>query len=142
MITAIDTSVIIAGVLAWHPHHARAGAAFASLGSARDVVLPAHALVEAYAVMTRLPAPHRLAAAVARDLLATVVAASGKVVALTGREHWAFVGGIAERGITGGLSYDALIVAAALRGGARRLLTFDASDFDRIAPPELEVVVP
>ena len=37
--------------------------------SREDMVIPAHSLVESYAVMTRLPAPHRVAPADAVQLL-------------------------------------------------------------------------
>ena len=67
-ITALDSSVIVAGLLAWHEAHERS---FRALVQARrgTIVVPGPALVEAYAVMTRLPAPHRLAPSDAIDLL-------------------------------------------------------------------------
>ncbi len=61
--TALDTSVIIAGRLRWHKFHSRARPALeAALDSENPVILPAHALVEAYSVLTRLPPPRRLTA--------------------------------------------------------------------------------
>jgi predicted nucleic acid-binding protein len=99
-------------------------------------------LVESYAVLTRLPSPHRLAPMVARDLLHRSFGDNTKVVNLHARAAWPFLVGLPERGIRGGASYDALIVACALQGGATRLLTFNERDFTRIAPDGLEIVVP
>jgi predicted nucleic acid-binding protein len=59
---AVDTSCIVAAVCSWHEHHAAAAAAIEARYEAGDrLAVAAHGLVEAYAVLTRLPAPHRLA---------------------------------------------------------------------------------
>lgn len=60
---AVDTSVIVPALLAAHPEHE--ACRVAATGNA----VPAHVLVEAYAVLTRLPSPYRLAADIAADLL-------------------------------------------------------------------------
>lgn len=44
--------------------------------------------------------------------------------------------------ITGGTSYDSLILASARKGGAQRILTFNRSHFERIATEDIEIVVP
>src|ERR1043166_9312671 len=61
-ITALDTSAIIAALLTWHESHELALEALVGSMAARGsrLVVPGPALVEAYAVMTRLPAPRRL----------------------------------------------------------------------------------
>ena len=61
-VTAVDTSVIIAALLGWHEAHDPALRALitASDTGGGTLLIPAPALVEAYAVMTRLPAPHEL----------------------------------------------------------------------------------
>ncbi|GAB3914246.1 hypothetical protein GCM10011575_18120 [Microlunatus endophyticus] len=51
---AVDTSVIVAAFAGWHQDHASAAA---ELRQRPRVV--AHALLEAYSVLTRLPGPHR-----------------------------------------------------------------------------------
>jgi hypothetical protein len=51
---AVDSSVVIAAFATWHEHHAIARKAMA--GRPR---LVAHAAVESYSVLTRLPPPHR-----------------------------------------------------------------------------------
>jgi predicted nucleic acid-binding protein len=65
-----DSNCLVAVVSPWHEHHE---AATAELGRRLDrgdtMALAAPALVEAYAVLTRLPAPHRLSPADAYRLL-------------------------------------------------------------------------
>jgi len=53
-----DTNCMVALLLPWHEHHARAKAETERrLDDGEILVLAAHTLVEAYTVLTRLPAP-------------------------------------------------------------------------------------
>jgi hypothetical protein len=58
--TAIDASVLVAELLPWHEHDGAARAALRTLlrnvATGTKPILPAHARLEAYSVMTRLPA--------------------------------------------------------------------------------------
>ena len=61
---ALDTSCMVAAVCPWHEHHAAAAVEIERrLDRGERIATPAPALVEAYAVLTRLPQPHRLAPA-------------------------------------------------------------------------------
>lgn len=40
------------------------------------------------------------------------------------------------------MSYDGLILACAMKGGAQRLLTFNRAHFERIRNEGIEIVVP
>ncbi len=95
------------------------------------VSVPGHALVEAFSVLTRLPYPHRLQAALVAEYLARSF--SDHVVTLTAQEYAGVPGRMAAAGIDGGRTYDGLIaVTAQLRGlelltlDRRALLTYDA----------------
>ena len=140
-VTAVDTSVVVAALLAWHEFHEPA---LKSLIDARRgrLVLSVPALTEAYAVMTRLPAPHRLAPADACKLLSGSFEPRATVVGLTEKETWRFLHGTARQGVAGGTTYDALILACAHKARASRLLTLDRRDFLRIEAGEIEIVVP
>jgi predicted nucleic acid-binding protein len=115
---AVDSSVVVAGVLAGHPEHEPCRAVL------RDrPLLPAHAAVEAYAVLTRLPAPLRQAPATAATLLRANF--DGRVVDLGRRSVLGFVEDLAAWQLAGGAVYDALIGETARRAGAT-LVTRDA----------------
>ena len=87
--TALDASVIVAGLLSSHEHHAPAAAELAALlTEPGDVILPLQALVEAYSVMTRLPSPHRLSAKNALAVLVGSLRQRTQVVGLAGEEAW------------------------------------------------------
>ena len=104
------------------------------------VVVPVPALVEAYAVMTRLPAPHRLRPADAHALLSGNFAGVAQVNSLSGQECWAMLERLAGQGVAGGRTYDAHILAVAVRGRATALLTLNAEDFRAVAPDGFEVL--
>ena len=114
---AVDTSVVVAAFAEWHPAHV---AAQRTLDAAPR--LPGHAGLEAFSVLTRLPAPHR--------------AAAGDIAAFLRdefRDPWLILGGaelaatvdrLVSLGITGGATYDAVIGMTVKNAGAT-LLTRD-----------------
>lgn len=142
-LAALDASVIVAGLLSWHEQHEVATAELvALLERPRKIVLPVHSLVEAYAVMTRLPPPHRLGPEDALDLLEGSLRSRSILVGLDGEEGWDLIGELGRHSVAGGTSYDGLIVACARKGGAKRILTFNRKHFERLAVEGIEIVVP
>lgn len=111
-----DTSVLVPALLPWHQHHALALEAARAMDG-----LPAHVLFETYSVLTRLPAPHRLSAAVAAELIGRL---PGEPLILGAGAYTAVLRALAVVGIRGGASYDGLIGATALAHD-RRLVTLD-----------------
>ena len=135
----LDTSCMVAAVCTWHERHEAAAAEIEDrLGRGERLAVAAHALVESYAVLTRLPPPHRLAPGDAWTVVKSNFVESAAVVALSGRDHARLLGRLAAGGIRGGRTYDALIAACAERAGAQTLLTFNPRHFD---PPPKGVVV-
>ena len=138
---AVDTSVVVAALLSWHEGHEAARKALERCLTAERLVLPAPTLLEAYAVMTRLPSPHRLsptdAAALLRDTFA-----GGNTVALDSGEVWQLVENLETNQVSGGRSYDGHILACARKAGARRLLTLNERDFLALGDTAIEIVRP
>ena len=139
---AADTSVLVAAFLSWHESHVPAAGALQTALSEGTLVLPAPVLVETFAVLTRLPAPHRLAPGPALELLRKNLARVPQSPAPSGRALWDLLGRLTAEGIRGGAVYDAIVAASASAGGATRLLTLNERDFERVCPDGLEVVVP
>lgn len=139
---ALDTSCMVAAVCTWHEHHSMAAAEIEGrLSRGEQLASAAHALVETYAVLTRLPPPHRLAPADAWTLVRENFVEHAIVVALSGADHATLIGRLAKGGIRGGRTYDGLIAACAERAGAKALLTFNPRHFD--PPPKgVEVFQP
>ena len=141
-LVALDSSCLVAIVSEWHEQHAvTISAVERRLDASARLVLPAHALAEAYCVLTRLPAPYRLSAADAWRLLAGFEKES-ETVALDGPEYWSLLRRALDDGIYGGRIYDAIIAACARKGGARELLTLNAKHFEPFADEPLRVSSP
>jgi len=77
----------------------------------------------AVAVLTRLPAPHRLAPADAWALVQANFAGPAAIVTLSGPACVALLGRLAARGIGGGRVYDEVIAACAAHAKVDALLT-------------------
>lgn len=127
---AVDTSVVVAGLLVDHSQHALARPVLAS-----SPAIPAHVAFESYSVLTRMPLPGRLSAAVAGVLLGR--AFTGRLVALSAPELEALLAELPRVGIVGGAVYDAVVGATALRYGLtlrsldrRAAPTYDAIEVD------------
>lgn len=115
---AIDTSVAVPALSAGHPDHAQAHAVVA----AERPSIPAHAAIETYAVLTRLPAPAGVPAGIAAEL---VVRNFGRrLLHLPEDDLCSLLNRLAAAGISGGATYDALIAATA-RAADATLVTGD-----------------
>jgi predicted nucleic acid-binding protein len=139
---ALDTSCLIAAVCIWHEHHRQAAAEIERrLDHGERLAVPGPALVEAYAVLTRLPAPHRLAPGDAWTLIESNFvkpAHSVRIGALTARSYPRVLRALAAQSIAGGRAYDAVIGECARKTRAQTLLTFNRKHFD---PPPAGVTV-
>lgn len=138
-----DTSVMVAAVCSWHEHHERAVAELERRWSRKErLIVAAPALVETYAVLTRLPPPHRISAADARSLLETNFLAGSKLAALDEGDYRRLVADAVAHGIVGGRTYDWVIAACAAKAKAGALLTFNGRDFATLPVGGLEILVP
>jgi predicted nucleic acid-binding protein len=116
-VIAPDTSVLIAAFATWHDGHESA-----VLALNRGVRLIAHTALETYSVLTRLPPPHRVEPVAVHAYLANL--ASTDYLTLDARSHRGLIDHLAQHGVTGGATYDALVGLTAKAAGAR-LLTRD-----------------
>ena len=139
-----DTSCMIAALCTWHEHHTRATNEIERrLNQGEVLVVAASALVETYAVLTRLPPPHRLSPADTWTLLgANFTGDAVETASLTTDAYYRLLQSAPERSIAGGSIYDAVILASALTADVDALLTFNERQFRALAVPEIEIVVP
>jgi predicted nucleic acid-binding protein len=139
-----DTSCIVAALLVWHEHHERAaGEIERRLDLGEHLVMAAPALVETYAVLTRLPPRHRLSPTDSRVLLeANFQASTIETVALDATAYWRLIRSAPAQAVAGGGIYDAVIFACGLAGRVDVLLTFNERQFRPLAVPSLQIVVP
>jgi predicted nucleic acid-binding protein len=103
---AVDTSVVVACFASWHEHHVIARKAMA--GRPR---LIAHAAVESYSVLTRLPPPHRAQPSIVHTFITERFTEPFLTLSETGYQE--LLATVAASHILGGPAYDALIAFTA-----------------------------
>jgi predicted nucleic acid-binding protein len=134
---------MVAAVCSWHEHHDRATQAITErLKLKQTMIVAAPALVEAYSVLTRLPAPHRMAPADALTLLEANFFLNTRVIALTTANYRSVLRAAPDAGVAGGRIYDSVIAASARRAKVQALLTFNEAHFTSFANDDLQIVVP
>ncbi len=106
------------------------------------MVMAAPALVEAYAVLTRLPPPYRLSPADTLTLLEANFMSASRIVALDGKSYRTLLRRAPDEGIAGGRTYDAVIAACFFKAKAAVLLTFNESHFLSFVDKGIEIIVP
>lgn len=111
---ALDTSVVVPALLTWHEHHDRCQDA------AVDAHVPAHVVLEAYSVMTRLPAPHRISSQDAWQVLGSRFSHDDVLPASDDLQR-RVVTMVSAVGVDGGATYDAVIGLTAAEHGATLL---------------------
>lgn len=133
--TAVDATLLVAALLSWHEAHENAFASLSGLfADGNDVVLPVAALLEAYAIMTRLPASHRLSPADARTLLQGSLEGACRLVDMPVARTWPLLELLAESEDGGESTGDAAILECAHSAGASRLLTLHPEAFHPRSP--------
>lgn len=141
MKVALDTSVVVAGLVRTHPHFSRA---FPWLeGMDRGVVeicWATHAYAECWSVLTRLPLAQRLDAAVVQRILDGLADIQAPAP-MSFEDYRAAATRCASAGLRSGAIFDALHLVVAERLHADALLTFNLADFTRLAP-QLPVLAP
>jgi predicted nucleic acid-binding protein len=105
-VNVVDSSVAIAAVATWHEAHEPASRVL-SAGAA----LAAHAAIETYSVLTRLPEPFRFSPDTARALI--VENFTDPFLLLSEVGYRALVEVAPSKGIVGGAIYDGVIAATA-----------------------------
>jgi len=141
MLVAFDTSVLVASVLAHHPSHAFAWPWVEAVDQGKiEGTLAVHALAETYSVLTKVPGgltPRDAAALVCRLPSIFRLSTAGTVLYTDALLR------CASRGLKSGVVFDALHLLDAEQAGADIFLTFNASDFTRLAVESSpQVVVP
>ena len=114
---AVDSSVVIAAFATWHEYHAIARKAMVSRPR-----LIAHAAIESYSVLTRLPPPHRAHPSIVHAFITERFTEPFLTLPETGYQE--LLATIVARQIIGGPAYDALIALTAVKHHAT-LLTLD-----------------
>jgi predicted nucleic acid-binding protein len=131
----LDTSVLVAALVKPHPEHLRALPWLTrSKSKTNELVIASHTIAELYAVLSTLPVSPRISPGLAWRLIHESIEPNISIVSLTSSEYMATVKNLSDLGLSGGTVYAALIVKAAQKNGADRIVTFNTNDFKRVWP--------
>jgi predicted nucleic acid-binding protein len=128
----LDTSVLVATVLAQHPHHTPSLALYRRSGKYNSACA-AHSLAELYATLTRLPGKQRMGTDQV-VLFLEDVRERLKIIHLTEEDYYLAISAAAGEGILGGTIYDALLARCALKSACEIIYTWNIGDFSRLGP--------
>ena len=109
--------MVVAALSAWHERQEEAAAGLASV-----TALPAHAMLEAYSVLTRLPGGYAVPAVTAAGVLEARF--DDPPLRLGARERRRLLATLATAGVFGGATYDGLVALEAQAHG-HMLLSLD-----------------
>lgn len=126
---ALDTSCVLPLVAEWHEQHEATTKGYRTrLNRGEKAVIPVHALLECYSVLTRLPPPLRTPPESAAEVL-TKYFADAELIGLPADAGWFLIRSASTLGIAGGRVYDAAIAMAVVEAGATVIITWNTKHF-------------
>jgi predicted nucleic acid-binding protein len=137
--TFLDTSVLIAASDTADPRHPSSRSLLAAATPA-TAACGAHTLAEVYAVLSRLPGGKKARPDLA-GLLVEQIAARMTVVPLSTEDYVATLRETARMGLSGGIVFDALLLACARKVRAERIYTWNVRHFRMVAPDLTDRIV-
>ncbi len=137
-----DTSVLVAAMVETHPAHAPALSRLQRARAGIDTgIVAAHSVAELYAILTTLPVQPRISPMTAHQLITHNVLDLLEVAALSAQDYTAVVAHLADLGIVGGATYDAVILHTALSANVDCVVTLNEKDFRRVYPELADKIV-
>lgn len=137
----VDSCVLVAGVHANHPLHAVAADWLIRNIPSHDLIVTHHSILEAYAVLTRLPGDFLINGIEAQQLLESTIRPNMKIANFNADSIWGYIASLVNRSSTGGHSYDAFITEILINHGIDALATFNTKHFIKYTP-QISVIDP
>lgn len=129
----LDTSVVVAATVEAHPGHERALPCLKRVKNGTDIgLVAAHSLAELYAILTTLPVQPPISPASARELIQHNIIALLEIVSLSDHDYTEIIEHLSTHGITGGATYDALILRSAANANVDQVVTLNEGDSRRV----------
>jgi predicted nucleic acid-binding protein len=135
----LDTSVLIAAVIAKHDSHAKALPLLQRVLNGKDEgFVAAHSLAEMYSILTKLPPPYRHSPEQALLSIEENVLKYFKIFSLDGSDYAALIRAAAVAGIQGGTVYDAVLLKSAEKANPDRIYTLNLKHLHAVAAESRE----
>ncbi len=136
-----DTSVLIAAFVLAHPRH-RPCIPWVQKVKRKEItgIISGHSLLESYSVLTSLPVSPRVSPKLAFTMIKENIVSCFEIISYQENDYTELLGDLASNGIAGGASYDGLLLFAAKKCAADKILTLNLTDFQRAAPELFKII--
>ena len=136
-----DTSVIIAAFVSAHPKHENSLHWLQRVKKKEiEGIISVHSLIESYSILTTLPLSPKIYPSLAENLIKENVLKDFVMVKYNTDDYIRLLDELSSNNITGGASYDELILYAARQMKIDRILTLNVNGFIRISPQLAKII--
>ena len=136
-----DTSVLVAAFVNAHPKHANCLPWLQKVKKKEiEGIVSVHSLIEIYSILTKLPLSPRINPALALNLIKENVLEDFELVTYGKKDYIKLLEELSQGNIAGGASYDGLILNAAKKVTADKILTLNVNDFIRVCPHLVRII--
>lgn len=136
-----DTNALMPAFIASHPMHSRCHAWLdRALSGEFEWGVPTHCLAELYAGMTAIPSSPRVDASAALRIIDDNILGRAKLIPLDESDYQRALEKCVLAGALSGAIYDALVVVAAEKFHASRIITSNHRDFIRFLAKKPEMI--
>ena len=136
-----DTSVLVAAFVNAHPKHANCLPWLQKVKKKEiEGIISVHSLIEIYSILTKLPLSPRINPALALNLIKENILEDFELVTYGKKDYINLLDELSSGNIAGGASYDGLILSAAKKVTADKILTLNVNDFIRVFPQLVRII--
>ena len=136
-----DTSVLVAAFVNAHPRHANCLPWLQKVKKKEiEGIISVHSLIETYSILTKLPLSPRINPALALNLIKENILEDFELVTYGKKDYINLLDELSSGNIAGGASYDGLILSAAKKVTADKILTLNVNDFIRVCPQLVRII--
>ena len=136
-----DTSVLVAAFVNAHPKHANCLPWLQKVKKKEiEGIISVHSLIETYSILTKLPLSPRINPALALSLIKENILEDFELVTYGKKDYINLLDELSSGNIAGGASYDGLILNAAKKVTADKILTLNVNDFIRVCPQLVRII--
>ena len=136
-----DTSVLVAAFVNAHPRHANCLPWLQKVKKKEiEGIISVHSLIEIYSILTKLPLSPRINPALALNLIKENILEDFELVTYGKKDYINLLNELSSGNIAGGASYDGLILSAAKKVTADKILTLNVNDFIRVCPQLVRII--
>jgi len=136
-----DTLVLVAAFVNTHPRHTNCLPWLQRVKKKEiEGIISVHTLVELYSILTKLPLSPRINPELALKLIEENILEDFELASYDKKDYINLLGDLSRGNISGGASYDGLILNAAKRVNADKILTLNVNDFIRVCPQLVKII--